>query len=79
MKDLSHNHKYTKDVINRLSKIEGHIRGIKKMIEEEKPCDEVLIKFSAVIGALNKSSKILIDDHFNSCIIGKIDKLQNPG
>ena len=65
-------HKNINDVIGRLSKIEGHIRGIKKMLEEGKPCDEVLLQFSAVRAALNKASKILLEDHFDHCVMGKV-------
>ena len=65
-------HEHVDDVINRLSKIEGHVRGIKKMLEESKPCDEILIQFSAVKAALSKASKILLEDHFDHCIMGKI-------
>jgi len=65
-------HEHIEDIISRLSKIEGHVRGIKKMLEEGKPCDEVLIQFSAVKAALNKASKILLEDHFNHCVMSKV-------
>jgi CsoR family transcriptional regulator, copper-sensing transcriptional repressor len=65
-------HIHIEDVISRLSKIEGHVRGIKKMLEEGKPCDEVLIQFSAVKAALSKASKILLEDHFDHCVMGKV-------
>ncbi len=65
-------HKHIADVITRLSKIEGHIRGIKKMLEEEKSCEDVLIQFSAVRAALSKASKILLEDHFEHCVMGKV-------
>jgi len=60
------------NVITRLSKIEGHVRGIKKMLEDGKPCDEIIIQFSAVRSALDKASKILLEDHFEHCIISKV-------
>ena len=65
-------HKHIADVITRLSKIEGHIRGIKKMLEEEKFCEDVLIQLSAVRAALSKASKILLEDHFEHCVMGKV-------
>lgn len=65
-------HKHVDEVISRLSKIEGHVRGIKKMLEEGKPCDEVLIQFSAVRAALSKASKILLEDHFDHCVMRKV-------
>ena len=65
-------HKHIKEVISRLSKIEGHVRGIKKMLEEGKPCDQVLIQFSAVQAAMMNASKILLEDHFDHCVLGKV-------
>ena len=62
---------HTDEVIKRLSKIEGHIRGIKKMLEEGKSCDQVLLQLSAVRSALNRATKILIEDHFDHCVLNK--------
>ncbi len=65
-------HKHSKEIISRLSKVEGHVRAIKKMIEDEKSCDEVLLQFSAVEAALKKTSKLLLSDHFENCIINMV-------
>jgi DNA-binding FrmR family transcriptional regulator len=65
-------HEHVNDVISRLSKIEGHVRGIKKMLEEGATCEQVLIQFSAVKSALNKASTILLKDHFDHCVMGKV-------
>lgn len=64
-------HEHFDDVITRLSKIEGHIRGIKKMLEEEKPCEQILMQMSAVKSALNKATKILLEDHYDHCIVAQ--------
>jgi len=64
-------HEHIQDVLSRLSKIEGHIRGIMKMLNEDQPCDLVLLQFSAVKSALSKASKILLEDHFEHCIMSK--------
>ncbi len=64
-------HEHVEEVVTRLSKIEGHIRGIKKMLEEGQPCDQVLIQMSAVRSALNKATKILLEDHFDHCVLDK--------
>lgn len=50
-------HPHKKEIIDRLSRIEGHIRGIKKMLEEDRPCDEVLIQFSSVQAAISKTDR----------------------
>jgi CsoR family transcriptional regulator, copper-sensing transcriptional repressor len=64
----THIHKNTKAVINRLSRIEGHIRAIKKMIEEERPCPDVLIQLAAVKSAVTNTSRIVLEDHIESCL-----------
>jgi len=65
-------HKNTKNVLNRLARVEGHIRGIMRMIEEGKSCDEVLLQLSAVQAAISKTSKIVLEDHFDHCILENI-------
>jgi DNA-binding FrmR family transcriptional regulator len=64
-------HQHIEDVINRLSRTEGHIRGIKQMLIDGKPCDEILIQFSAVRSALDIASKKLLEDHLEHCVLGK--------
>ena len=61
-------HTKTKVVINRLSRIEGHIRAIKRMLEEDKPCPDVLIQLAAVRSAIQKASQIVLEDHIESCL-----------
>jgi DNA-binding FrmR family transcriptional regulator len=63
-----HVHKQTKAIINRLSRAEGHIRSIKKMLEEERDCAEVLIQISAVQSAINRAGKAVLEDHLESCL-----------
>ncbi len=67
------NHKHSKNVITRLSKIEGHVKAIKKMVEEGRSCDEILLQFSAVESALKKAGKIIVSDHFENCIMSKVE------
>lgn len=65
-------HQHQKEIFDRLSRVEGHIRGIKKMMEEDRPCDEVLLQFSSVQAALSKAGKLLLEDHFDHCIVANI-------
>lgn len=67
-------HKRHEDVIKRLAKIEGHVRGIKRMVEDEKSCPDVLLQLAAVRAALKKVSKIVFEDHVESCISKAIDE-----
>lgn len=62
-------HKRRKEVLNRLSRIEGHVRGLKKMVEEDKDCPELLIQVAAIRAALNQVGRILLEDHMETCVI----------
>lgn len=63
-----HDEKSLRSIINRLSRLEGHIRGIKTMVQESRPCPEVLIQIAAVRGALDKVARIILDEHLTDCI-----------
>ncbi|MEA5023686.1 Copper-sensing transcriptional repressor CsoR [bioreactor metagenome] len=64
-----HHHHHTKAVLNRLSRAIGHLESVKRMVEEEKGCSEVLIQLSAVIAALNNTGKVILKDHIEHCIV----------
>lgn len=53
----------------RLKTIEGHIRGIEKMVSEEAYCIDIIRQIQAVQSALNKVSSLILDEHLNSCLI----------
>ena len=55
-------------VVNRLSRIEGHIRGIKMMVQENRACPDVLVQIAAVRGALDRVSRLILDEHLTECI-----------
>jgi CsoR family transcriptional regulator, copper-sensing transcriptional repressor len=57
------------NALRRLKTVEGHIRGIERMIEDEIYCIDVIHQIQAVQGALNKISTIILDEHLNSCLI----------
>jgi len=57
-----------KDLINRLSRIEGQIRGIKGMLEKNAYCPDVLTQVAATKCALNSFSKVLLANHIKSCV-----------
>lgn len=63
-----HSEESLRRIINRLSRIEGHIRGIKSMVQESRPCPEVLVQVAAVRGALNRVSRIILDEHLTECV-----------
>ena len=63
-----------KDLVNRLSRIEGQVRGIKRMVEEDAYFPEILIQVSAVNAALNSFNKVLLAEHIRSCVAEDIRK-----
>ena len=69
-----HNEESSRKIINRLSRIEGHVRGIKTMVQEDRPCPEVLNQIAAVKGAIASVAKIVLEDHLEECLIRAADK-----
>ena len=57
-----------KRLVNRLSRVEGQIRGIKKMVEEDAYCTDILIQVAAVNAALNSFNKELLASHIKTCV-----------
>jgi DNA-binding FrmR family transcriptional regulator len=55
-------------IVNRLSRIEGHIRGVKTMVQESRPCPEVLIQIAAIRGAVDRVARMILDEHLSECI-----------
>jgi CsoR family transcriptional regulator, copper-sensing transcriptional repressor len=68
----NHPHVHSEDslrrIINRLSRIEGHIRGIKVMVQESRPCPDVLVQIAAVRGGLDRVARIILDEHLTECV-----------
>lgn len=63
-------HHQTKNIIDRLSRIEGHVRAVKGMVESGRPCPDVLIQLAAVRAAVEKVSRVVLSDHMESCLRG---------
>ncbi len=63
-----HSDKTKKELISRLNRIEGQIRGVKGMIEKDEYCDDVLNQLASVQAALNSTGKLLLDKHIKSCV-----------
>lgn len=57
-----------KDLTNRLSRIEGQVRGVKKMVEEDSYCVDILTQVSAIQAALNSFNKMLLANHIRTCV-----------
>ncbi len=67
--------KYDKDsVINRLRRIEGQVKGIQKMVDNDKCCGDILIQIAAARAALNKVGGIILEDHMKDCLKDSLKK-----
>lgn len=62
----------TDNTIRRLKTVEGHLRGVIRMVEQDAYCIDVIRQIQAIEGALNKVSSHILEDHLNSCVITAI-------
>jgi DNA-binding FrmR family transcriptional regulator len=62
-------HTKTKQVVNRLARVEGHVRSIRAMVADGRPCPEVLIQIAAARSALDQAARVLLEDHLEHCIV----------
>jgi len=58
-----------KDILNRLATIEGHLKGIRKMIEEDQYCVDILKQTFAIERALQKLEAAILEGHLNGCVV----------
>lgn len=69
-----HSDKVKNNLITRLNRIEGQIRGIKGLIEKDTYCDDVINQISATQSALNSVAKVLLEGHMKSCVVERIQE-----
>lgn len=68
-----HSHEQTKAVLNRLSRAQGHLDAVRKMVERGEDCSQVLVQLSAVISALNGMGRAILKDHISHCIVDAVE------
>ena len=61
-----------KKLLNRLNRIEGQVRGVKRMLEEDKYCTDILVQVSAINAALNSFNRELLANHMHTCVVDDI-------
>lgn len=66
------------DALHRLKNVEGHVRGIQRMVAEDKYCIDVIRQINAVQAALNKVSSKILEEHLHSCLIVAV-RGEDPG
>ena len=61
-----------KDLMNRLKRIEGQVRGIQGMLEKDAYCTDILVQVAAVNAALNSFNRVLIANHIRECVVNDL-------
>lgn len=59
-------------VTKRLRRIEGQIRGIIKMVEDDKPCEDILVQIGAAKAALHKTGQTILEGHLHHCVLDAV-------
>ena len=67
-------HKQRTNVMHRLARIEGHVGGVKRMVEGDKDCPSILLQIAAVRAALDKVSQIILEDHIETCVVKAVQE-----
>ncbi len=69
-----HSVKEKKAVLNRLSRAIGHLESVRRMVERDEDCSDVLIQLSAVRNAINNTGKVIMKNHISHCIVEAIEQ-----
>ena len=70
---VRHSDSYSHDkskILNRLRRIEGQVRGVERMVEEDQYCLDVLTQLSAIIAAARQTGLLVLEDHVRGCVLG---------
>jgi DNA-binding FrmR family transcriptional regulator len=76
----THSHSYMDDkqeILVRLRRMEGQLKGIQKMVEEDKYCVDVLNQLSSIIAATQKVANIIMKDHIQGCVRDALTRNEN--
>ena len=75
MHDHGHYHspEHKKKLVNRLSRIIGHLQKVKSMVENDEDCSDILVQLSAVDSAIRSAQKVIINEHISHCIIHAVE------
>ena len=65
------------DIIDRLRKVEGQVRGIERMVEDDRHCLDILTQIAAVRSAINRVGTVLLEAHARGCVSGALSRGEN--
>ena len=69
-----HVHESKKNVVNRLARAIGHLEKVKRMVEDDCDCAEVLIQIAAVRAAIENTGNVILQDHIQHCIVDAVEQ-----
>ena len=67
---VAHEHKQTKAVMDQLARTAGHVTSIRRMVGEGRDCTEILVQLAAVRASIDRTSRLVLEDHIESCVRG---------
>lgn len=70
----THSDEHKKAVLNRMSRIIGHMESVKRMVENDRDCSEVLVQLSAVNSALQSTGRVILKEHLSTCIVEAVQE-----
>lgn len=68
-----HVHESKRSVVNRLARAIGHLEKVKRMVEQDCDCAEVLVQIAAVRAAIENTGKVILQDHIQHCIVDAVE------
>ena len=68
----THSEKVKQNLVSRLNRIEGQVRGIKRLVETDTYCDDVITQIAAIQAALNSVAKLLLEGHLRDCVVERV-------
>ncbi len=72
-----HSEEHRREVSNRLARAIGHLQKVKKMVEDDEDCSDVLVQLAAVKSAINNTGKVILKDHMEHCIVHAVEDGDN--
>ena len=69
---MAHDHEHRQKIVNRLSRVIGHLEAIKGMVEADRDCSEVLIQIAAAKSAINNVGREILKEHIDHCIVDAV-------
>lgn len=71
--DGHHPHKRRKQIVDRLARVEGHVRAVKMMADSGRDCPELLLQLAAIKKAVDAVAKVILQDHLEQCVVDAVN------